>query len=130
VTRRCTSDGRRPRWATSAWSPGWLARATATLRGEQVHALTDVVGAERLELRDGIARLTMGKADRLHLPQVRIAEGARMPAKIEVSGARIDEERRFVHVSQRSGGRIVGGVTLELRPPAEGAAHRRAGRRG
>ena len=93
-----------------------FARVTATLKGERVGAITDIVGAGLLELRDGIARVTMGKADRLHLPYVRIADGARMVAKIHVSRPKIDKERRFVHIAQHSGGQLIGGVSLELRP--------------
>lgn len=93
-----------------------LARMTATLKGEQVRAITDIVGAELLELRDGIAKVTMGKADRLHLPYVRLADGARMVAKVHVSRPKIDKERRFVHIAQHSGGQLIGGVSLELRP--------------
>jgi hypothetical protein len=93
-----------------------LANVKATLKGEQVRATTDIVGAESLDLRDGIARVTMGKADRLHVPYVRIADGARMTARIHVDRPKIDKERRFVHVAQHSGGQLIGGVSLELRP--------------
>ena len=93
-----------------------LANAKATLKGDQVRAITDIVGADLLELRDGIARVTMGKADRLHVPYLRLADGARMVAKIHVSRPRIDKERRFVHIAQHSGGQLIGGVSLELRP--------------
>jgi len=93
-----------------------LSYAKAMLKGDQVRMITDIVGAELLELRDGIARVTMGKADRLQVPYVRIADGARMPASIHVHRPRIDKERRFVHVAQHSGGQLIGGVSLELRP--------------
>ncbi|MGI8838137.1 MAG: S8 family serine peptidase [Pyrinomonadaceae bacterium] len=87
-----------------------------TLKGEQIRAITDIAGAELLDLRDGIATVTMGKADRLHVPYLRIADGARMVARIHLHRAKTHEERRFVHVAQHSGGQLVGGVSLELRP--------------
>lgn len=93
-----------------------LARVKATLKGGQVRAMTDIVGAELLELRDGIATVTMGKADRLHVPYVQLADGARMVARVHVSRPKIDQERRFVHIAQHSGGQLIGGVSLELRP--------------
>jgi subtilisin family serine protease len=93
-----------------------LAHAKATLKGDRVRVITDIVGAELLELRDGIARVTMGKADRLHVPYMRLADGARMVARIHVDRPKIDKERRFVHVAQHSGGQLIGGVSLELRP--------------
>ena len=93
-----------------------LATTRATLKGEQVRALTDVDGAELLDLSDGVATITMGKADRLHVPYLRLAEGARMVARIRLSQPKAAKERRFVHVAQHSGGQLVGGVSLELRP--------------
>jgi hypothetical protein len=93
-----------------------LVNVKATLKGEQVRAVTDIIGAELLELRDGIARVTLGKADRLQVPYVRLADGARMAARIHVDHPKIDKERRFVHVAQHSGGQLIGGVSLELRP--------------
>lgn len=93
-----------------------LVNVKVTLKGEQVRAVTDIIGAELLELRDGIARVTLGKADRLQVPYVRLADGARMAARIHVDRPKIDKERRFVHVAQHSGGQLIGGVSLELRP--------------
>lgn len=93
-----------------------LANAKVTLKGDKVRAITDIVGAELLELHDGIVRVTMGKTDRLHVPYLRLADGARMVAKIHVNRPKIDKERRFVHIAQHSGGQLIGGVSLELRP--------------
>jgi len=93
-----------------------LANMKATLKGDRVRAITDIIGAETLELRDGIAKVTMGKADRLHVPYVRLADGARMTAKVHVDRPKIDKTRRFIHIAQHSGGQLIGGVSLELRP--------------
>lgn len=52
-----------------------------------------------------------------HRPgQIAPAAGARMVARVQVSRPRIEKERRFVHVAQHSGGQLIGGVSLELRP--------------
>jgi hypothetical protein len=93
-----------------------LAAVKATLKGDQVRALTDIVGAQLLELRDGIATVTLGAAGRLQVPHVRLAEGVRMVARVEVSRPKVEKGLRFVHVAQHSGGQLVGGVSLELRP--------------
>ena len=91
------------------------------LRGDEIRARTDVEGAERLELRDGLVILAFPSTRRLRVPQVRVVDGTRVPVRLGVKGLRTDEQRRFVHVTQLSGGRRVGGVTLELR---KGMAHR------
>lgn len=93
-----------------------LANVKAALKGEQIQAVTDIIGAELLQLRDGIARVIVGKADRLHVPYVRLADGVRMAARIHVDDPKTDKQRRFVHVAQYSGGQLIGGVSLELRP--------------
>jgi hypothetical protein len=58
----------------------------------------------------------MADAGRLHAPYLRLAEGAWMTTSIQVRGAKTDKEHRFVHIAQHSGGQLVGGVSLELRP--------------
>lgn len=88
----------------------------ATLRGGQVRAVTGIVGADVLKLHDGIATVTMGDAQVLQVPHVRIANGARMATRIHVTRPKVDQERRFVHVAQHAGGQLMGGVSLELRP--------------
>jgi subtilisin family serine protease len=97
-----------------------LAHLTTTLEGDRVRGLTDIVGAELLELDGGLAKVTMGKADRLHVPYLQVAEGFRVIAKIRVEGLARDKKSQFVHVAQYSGGQLIGGVSLELRPRGEG----------
>ena len=57
----------------------------------------------------------MGAPDRMDVPFLRLAEGARMVAKVQVERPKVAKARRFVHVAQHSGGQLIGGVTLELR---------------
>ncbi|HEV8113364.1 MAG TPA: S8 family serine peptidase [Planctomycetota bacterium] len=87
------------------------------LLADDVRARTDVVGAQRLELRDRTAVLVVGGDRRLVIPDLRIAPGARMPVRIDVDGARIDGPGCFVHAAQTCGAGRTGGVTLELRAP-------------
>jgi hypothetical protein len=87
------------------------------LLADDVRARTDVVGAQRLELRDRTAVLVVGADRRLVIPDLRIAPGARMPVRIDVDGARIDGPGCFVHAAQTCGAGRTGGVTLELRAP-------------
>src|SRR5262249_45357711 len=75
-----------------------LARVRTRLEGDKVRRVTDILGAEALDLRDGIATVTLAPgAHRLHVPDVRIADGTRMVARIHVHKPKIDKERRFVH---------------------------------
>ena len=78
--------------------------------------LTGITGAGLLELRNGIATVTMEDERQLRVPQVRIANRARMPTRVQVMRPQVDAEHRSVHVIQHSGGELMGGVTLELRP--------------
>jgi hypothetical protein len=91
-----------------------VAELRLTLKGADVRLQTDVVGAQRLELRDGVASILAAEDARLFVPHVRLAPNVRMPARIRVHGPQTDERRRFVHVAQLSGGQLVGGITLEL----------------
>jgi hypothetical protein len=92
-----------------------LVSRKVALEGDRIHATTDITGAQRLALRDGTATVTIAKGGRLHVPYVRLGQGTRMMAKVQVSSAKADKERRFVHVAQHSGGQLLGGVSLELR---------------
>jgi subtilisin family serine protease len=93
-----------------------LQQLEVTLAGERVRAVTGIVGAVRLEVRNRIATVTMGERDFLYVPDLRLADRARLVARVHVSRPTVRGEQRFVHVAQRSGGQLVGGVSLELRP--------------
>jgi hypothetical protein len=92
---------------------------TGTLRAREIEARTGIVGAESLTVRDGVAEILLGGRQRIWIPSVRLAQGARMPASVRVSAPKIDKLRRHVHITQLSGGRIIGGVSLEFHPRAE-----------
>jgi hypothetical protein len=84
--------------------------------------LTDITGAETLDLRDGVATVKSAKNQRLVLPHVRLAEGVKMPVNIRITRPKLDGKPKRIHVSQYAGGQLIGGVTLELRPPKQGKA--------
>ena len=92
-----------------------LASVVTTLKGEEVGMRTDITGAERLELRSGIATITLISTDgpQLHVPYLRLRGGARLPASIQVQG-KTSEKSQNVHVGQLSGGQRIGGITLKL----------------
>lgn len=84
-----------------------------TLKGPQVAAITDIEGAELLELENGIATVQADK-DSLSITCLRLTEGAILPAAVRVVGARRRKPRGAIHVAQLSGGRRFGGVTIEF----------------
>jgi hypothetical protein len=43
-----------------------------------------------------------------------VKPGVKMPTRLLVRGTKIGKSSSFAHVRQRSGGKIMGGVTLEL----------------
>jgi subtilisin family serine protease len=82
--------------------------------GDRTLELTDVVGAASLHLQHGIATITMQPNKRLHVPAMRIEMGGRVPASLKVSGAGSVRGGQHVHTAQLSGGRVIGGLSLEL----------------
>jgi hypothetical protein len=92
-----------------------LATMRLALEGGEIELLTDIVGAERLTLNDGLATLTLSKERRLQIPYLQITEGARLIARIRVINCKAGVTR-LLHIGQRSGGQLVGGVSLEIRP--------------
>ena len=71
-----------------------------------ITAVTDVIGAQRLKLRNG--RVTIEGGAQLLLPRLRIAEGASLTLQVAVSSVAGD-----LHVLHLSGGRRVGGCTVK-----------------
>jgi hypothetical protein len=93
-----------------------LVSRKAVLEDDKIQAITDVTGAERLKLQDSIATVTLARYGPLRVPYLRLSDGAKMPARVQVRRPKTDKQHRFVHIAQHSGGQLVGGVSLELRP--------------
>jgi hypothetical protein len=107
-TRRALFTGRRV--------PDALAELRRTLNGPETEMLTGIRNARGTVIADGIAVVTLSGAAPLHVPDVRLAEGARLVAAVSAIGARAEGEHCFIHVAQRSGGQLAGGISLRLRP--------------
>ena len=84
-----------------------------TLKGPQVREVTDIEGAELLVLAGGVATIT-AEGESLSVTCLRIREGTRLPAIVRVVGARRKKPHGAVHVGQLSGGRRLGGVTMQF----------------
>ena len=84
-----------------------------TLKGGDIEERTDVFGATTFELYDGVARIRATAERALVLRSLRLLNGVRVPARLNVQ-ARTDAGPRFVHVAQYSGGQLIGGVSLQF----------------
>jgi len=85
------------------------------LAGFRVRERTDVTGAARLAVRDGVATITAGEVEKLWIPRLRLAPDAALPVTIRVEGTRVGGAGGFVQATHVCGGRRVGAVTLEIR---------------
>jgi hypothetical protein len=113
---RETIELNRGRFAPFGASPErHLANAVrATISGAQIEVVTGIRGAERLEVSNGVAKILIEQGADLVIPDLRLAERARMPARIDVSGVAINSNQRWIHVAQQSGSARVGGVAFKL----------------
>lgn len=92
-----------------------LANLRLNLKRDRIRTITDISGAETLDVNQGNATITIAQKERLHVPFLRIADGARMVARIHLHREKNDKRGGFIHVAQHSGGQLIGGVSLELR---------------
>src|SRR5262249_10245655 len=75
---------------------------------KEIAEITDVLGADRLVLRDG--KVTIDGGRRLTLPRLRIVEGASLILEV----AALTDARHAIHLLHLSGGRRVGGGTIRF----------------
>lgn len=92
-----------------------LLKLKAQLKGSDVELTTDIRGAELLELKDGVVSIQGGRGQRIIIPYLRLEKGVKMAVSVRVSNPRTDRDLRFVHVTQLSGGQVIGGVSLEFK---------------
>lgn len=95
--------------------PDAVADMRSELTGNQAAMLTGIRNASRIVVADGIAVVTLAGNAPLYVPDVRLADRARMVAMVSVTGIETEGKHCLVHVAQRSGGQLVGGVSLEFR---------------
>ena len=100
-------------------APGGL-DATANIRrvleSDAVPRILDVSGAAHARVEGAATRLSarLGGPP-LYLSDVRIQPGVKMPVRLWLRGLRLGADAPRLHVAQRSGGKIIGGVSVELR---------------
>ena len=83
---------------------------------ETTARVTGVLHARRTIVAQGRARFVLNGEAPLVIPDVRLQLGASMVGILTVNAPEIQDSHRFVHVAQRSGGQLMGGISLELRP--------------
>ncbi len=99
-----------------------LAGVRVTLRGPQVVDRTGIQGAASLRLENGVAAVQIEGNGPLVIPCLHVANGARVPASVQVVGEQAPGASGAIHVFQFSGGIRAGGLTLQLGKPGCEAA--------
>ena len=99
--------------------PGGLdttADVRRVLESDAVPRILDVSGAAHARVEGAATRLSarLGGPP-LYLSDVRIQPGVKMPIRLWLRGLRLGADAPRLHVAQRSGGKIIGGVSVELR---------------
>jgi Subtilase family len=87
------------------------ARRNAELTGAEIEERTDIRGAGRLALRDGLVTIEGGP--KLVLPRLRIAHGAALEIRAMAAEPNVPGSIHLLHLS---GGRRVGGGTFRVLP--------------
>jgi subtilisin family serine protease len=91
-----------------------LADTERVVKAKEAALRTGIDGLAELRFVGGNAQLLAAEGSHLKIPEIRVKAGVKMPVRLRVHGAKVGRSSSFVHVRHRSGGKIVGGVTLEL----------------
>ncbi|MDQ3723873.1 MAG: hypothetical protein M3376_12620, partial [Actinomycetota bacterium] len=82
-----------------------LVRVKATLeKPEQIADRTGIQGATVVHLENGVATVEIAPRATLLVPCLRVAEGARMPTAVQVTGRAARRARGTIRVAQLAGG--------------------------
>lgn len=81
---------------------------------DEIEDRTSVRAAETLTVSDGVATIGFSTKAPLVIPCLRVADGARLSVAVRVLRLRKQEGVPELRVLQLSGGRRVGGVTLQV----------------
>jgi hypothetical protein len=93
-----------------------LARMNTELtKPEQIIDRTGIQGAASVRLENAVATVEIAPRGTLLVPCLRVAEGARMPTAVQVTGRNARRAMGTIRVAQLAGGRRFGGVTFRLR---------------
>ena len=84
-----------------------------TLKDHEARRILNVAGAHEAFVDGPLTRLRGGP--HLAFGAIRLRRGAKMPVRITVPEPKLPDGVGRVDVGQRSGGKLVGGVSLELR---------------
>src|SRR5690606_22591230 len=91
-----------------------LLKRKDSIKGKDVALFTGFQGVKEIRFEGGVARLIGDGETPITLPDIRIQTGTKMPVRLGVVKGKIGRGSGFVHVRQRSGGKTIGGVSLEL----------------
>ena len=111
LLERC--QGQRPRYDDRGGDPAEEVRQV--LEAGDVRRILGVTGADEAAVNGPMTRLVARRGRRLMLSEVRVQRGAKMPVRLWMRRPQLEGAVGWVHVGQRSGGKLTGGVSLELR---------------
>jgi len=86
------------------------------IEGEDLARLLGVIGAARAEVDGTTTRIVVshGKT-KLVLSELRLQRGSKMPLRVWARNLQLEEESGWIHIGQRSAGKRIGGVSLEIK---------------
>jgi hypothetical protein len=112
--RLIEKHGRREKYGCGDGKDPLAGMRVALTKPEEITDRTGIQGAASVRLADGIATLEIAPKGSLLVPCLRVANGARMPAAVQVTGRAAKKARGAIHVGQLAGGRRIGGVTVQF----------------
>lgn len=107
--------GKRPLYGSDCKYHDPLVDTEGIFKSDEVEMLTGIVGAEYLEISKGKAHITKASKQRLFIPRINLANSVKMPVNIQVIQDPRNINSGLVHVGQYSGGRKIGGLSLDIR---------------
>jgi hypothetical protein len=112
--RLIEKHGRREKYGCGEMKDPLVDMRVALTKAEEITDRTGIQGATSVRLLDGIATVEIAPRGSLLVPCLRVANGARMPAAVQVTGKAARKARGAIHVGQLAGGRRIGGVTVQF----------------
>jgi hypothetical protein len=105
--------GQRPRYGGIGPDPA--EDLQRILEPSEVQRILGLDGLERAYIDQATTRLVLGRGQtRLILSDIRLLHGTRLPMRAHIRRPDLKGSIGWIHVGQRSGGKLTGGISLQL----------------